>query len=81
MAEGLVDAAIVRRAAPTGRFDSALVGIERRVTAFPAEDRWAGRRKIRSDAPAVEVRLVWHRGEHTPAIAKLRRMLTELYAA
>lgn len=153
LAEGLVDAAIVRRPAPTGRFDSALVGLERRVTGFPAEDSWAGRRRVRmadfsgrrlivdtkagtttpdlwpedqrptfaaevdsvdawldaitagtgvgvsaeatahqhqragvlyrviSDAPPVEVRLVWHRGEHTPAIAELRRMLTELYSA
>lgn len=152
LAEGLVDAAIVRTTPAPARFDSALVGVERRVAGFPAEDRWAARRRIRmadfagrpllvdtragtttpalwpeaqrpafaaevdsvdawrdaitagvgigvsaeatahqhqragvlyrviSDAPPVEVRLVWHRGEHSAAIAALQRLLTELYA-
>lgn len=152
LAEGLVDAAIARTTPPGGRFDSALLGVERRVASFPAEDPWASRRRIRmadfagrpllvdsragttapelwpaeqrpefaaevdsvdawldaitagvgvgvsseatahqhqrtgvlyrviSDAPPVQVRLVWHRGEHTPVIAALQRLLTELYA-
>lgn len=152
LAEGLVDAAIMRTPPPKGRFDSALVGLERRVASFPAEDPWASRRRLRmadftgravlvdsragttspalwpaeqrpdtaaevdsvdawldaiaagvgigvsseatahqhrragvlyrviSDAPPVQVRLVWHRGEHSRSIAALQRLLTELYA-
>ncbi|KUG58089.1 LysR family transcriptional regulator [Nesterenkonia jeotgali] len=152
LSEGLVDAAIVRTPPPQGRFDSALVGLERRVASFPAEDPWASRRRLRmadftdravlvdsqsgttspalwpaeqrpdtaaevdsvdawldaitagvgigvsseatahqhqragvlyrviSDAPPVQVRLVWHRGEHSQTIAALQRLLTELYA-
>lgn len=36
--------------------------------------------RVISDAPPVQVRLGWHRGEHSQAIAALQRLLTELYA-
>ncbi|MFT3876222.1 MAG: LysR family transcriptional regulator [Propioniciclava sp.] len=47
LAEGLCDVAIVRRPVDERRFESAIVGLERRLVAFPADDaQWARRRQI-----------------------------------
>jgi DNA-binding transcriptional LysR family regulator len=47
LAEGLCDLAVLRTAAGSTRFASAVVGHERRVCALPADDPWARRRSIR----------------------------------
>lgn len=48
LAEGRCDVAIFRREADDPRFDSVVVGLERRMAAFPADDeRWRGRRQLR----------------------------------
>ncbi|MGO2113311.1 MAG: LysR family transcriptional regulator [Pseudoclavibacter sp.] len=48
LAEGKSDAAIVRRPVDERRFDSVVVGLERRFAAFAADDRmWARRRQLR----------------------------------
>jgi DNA-binding transcriptional LysR family regulator len=47
LAEGLCDLAVLRTAAGSTRFASAVVGQERRVCALPADDPWARRRSIR----------------------------------
>lgn len=47
LSEGLCDVAIVRRPIDGHRFDSVVVGLERRVVAFAADDsQWARRRQI-----------------------------------
>lgn len=47
LAEGLCDVAIVRRSLDEERFDSVIVGLERRVVAFPSDDAlWARRRQL-----------------------------------
>src|SRR5580692_9520609 len=47
LAEGLCDIAVLRTAADGKRFDSAVVGLERRYCALAADDPWARRRSIR----------------------------------
>ncbi|MEZ5085239.1 MAG: LysR family transcriptional regulator [Tessaracoccus sp.] len=47
LAEGLCDVAIVRRPVDERRFDSVVVGLERRLVAFAADDpQWARRRQL-----------------------------------
>ncbi len=47
LAEGLCDVAFVRTPVDAKRFDSVVVGLERRLVAFAADDReWARRRKL-----------------------------------
>ncbi|WP_256839881.1 LysR family transcriptional regulator [Ornithinimicrobium faecis] len=47
LAEGLCDVAIVRRPVEDTRFDSVVVGLERRLAAFAADDpQWARRRSL-----------------------------------
>lgn len=47
LAEGLCDVAIVRRPLEDGRFDSVVVGLERRLVTFAADDpQWARRRSL-----------------------------------
>jgi len=47
LAEGLCDIAVLRTAADSKRFASAIVGHERRYCALAADDPWARRRSIR----------------------------------
>ncbi len=49
LAEGLCDIAVLRTAADSKRFASAVVGHERRYCALAADDPWARRRSIRLD--------------------------------
>lgn len=47
LTEGLCDVAIVRRAVDDRRFDSVVVGLERRLVAFASDDpQWARRRQL-----------------------------------
>lgn len=47
LAEGLCDVAIVRKPADDKRFDSLVVGLERRLAAFASDDpQWARRRQL-----------------------------------
>jgi DNA-binding transcriptional LysR family regulator len=47
LAEGLCDVAIVRRPVDERRFESVIVGLERRLVAFAADDpQWARRRQV-----------------------------------
>lgn len=47
LAEGLCDVAIVRRALPESGFESVVVGLERRLVAFAADDpQWSRRRQV-----------------------------------
>ena len=47
LAEGLCDVAIVRRPVDDKRFDSVVVGLERRLVAFASDDpQWARRRRV-----------------------------------
>jgi DNA-binding transcriptional LysR family regulator len=47
LAEGACDLAVVRVELDPRRFDSALVGVERRLCAMAADDPWARRRSVR----------------------------------
>ncbi len=47
LAEGLCDLAVLRTAADSNRFTSAVVGYERRYCALAADDPWARRRSIK----------------------------------
>jgi len=47
LAEGLCDIAVLRTPSDGRRFESAVVGHERRYCALAADDPWAGRRSIR----------------------------------
>jgi DNA-binding transcriptional LysR family regulator len=47
LAEGTCDIAVVRTAPDEARFESAVVGLERRYCALAADDPWARRRSIR----------------------------------
>jgi DNA-binding transcriptional LysR family regulator len=46
LAEGLCDVAVLRGPPPGGRFESAVVGSERRCLAVAADDPWARRRSV-----------------------------------
>lgn len=47
LAEGMCDIAVLRTARPSGRYDSAVVGLERRYCVLAADDQWARRRSVR----------------------------------
>ncbi len=47
LGEGLVDAAVLRTAPSSPRFESMLIGTERRVTAFAEDDAWTEKPAIR----------------------------------
>jgi len=47
LAEGLCDIAVLRTPVDSRRFESAIVGYERRYCALAADDPWAGRRSVR----------------------------------
>jgi DNA-binding transcriptional LysR family regulator len=47
LAEGACDIAVVRTPPDEGRFDGAVVGLERRYCAMAADDPWARRRSVR----------------------------------
>jgi DNA-binding transcriptional LysR family regulator len=47
LAEGLCDIAVLRATATDGRYDSTVVGHERRYCVLAADDPWAGRRSVR----------------------------------
>lgn len=50
LAEGLCDVAVLRREVDDKRFDSVVVGLERRLVAFAADDpQWSRRRQLRMD--------------------------------
>ena len=78
LAEGLCDIAIVRRPVDERRFQSVIVGLERRLVAFAADDPlWARRRQVtmaeiaertviidpRTGATTEEL---WHATDHAP---------------
>lgn len=46
VAEGSADVALVRIPAPEARFETAVVGVERRLCALAADDPWARRRSL-----------------------------------
>jgi DNA-binding transcriptional LysR family regulator len=47
LAEGLCDSAVTRRALDDARFESVVVGLERRLVAFPSDDpEWQRRRQL-----------------------------------
>src|ERR1700722_10586753 len=47
LAEGMCDIAVLRTAVPSGRYDGAVVGLERRYCVLAADDPWARRRSVR----------------------------------
>ena len=50
LADGLCDVAVLRREVDDKRFDSVVVGLERRLVAFAADDpQWSRRRQLRMD--------------------------------
>jgi DNA-binding transcriptional LysR family regulator len=67
LAEGLCDIAVLRTAADSKRFTSAVVGYEQRYCALAADDPWARRRSIRLDEIPQRTLLVDRRtGTTTP---------------
>src|SRR5215469_3069492 len=67
LAEGLCDVAVLRTAADSKRFASAIVGYERRYCALAADDPWARRRSIRLDELPQRTLLIDQRsGTTTP---------------
>jgi DNA-binding transcriptional LysR family regulator len=69
LAEGLCDIAVLRTAADSRRFASAVVGYERRYCALAADDPWARRRSIRLDEMTQRTVLIDHRtGTTTPEL-------------
>ena len=58
LAEGLCDLAVVRAAFDERRFDSAVVGRERRYCALAADDPWARRRSISLDEAGTRTLLL-----------------------
>ncbi|MBO1901282.1 LysR family transcriptional regulator [Leucobacter weissii] len=78
LAEGRCDAAILRVAPDASRFDSVVVGLERRLAAFPADDpdwgrrrtlrlrEFAGRTVLTDPRTGTTSQILWH-GEHAPA--------------
>lgn len=78
LAEGLCDVAITRRPIDDARFDSVVVGLERRLVAFASDDPlWSRRRQIRMDEIAERTVIIDPRvgnttidlwdADHTPA--------------
>jgi DNA-binding transcriptional LysR family regulator len=69
LAEGTCDLAVVRRPVDDRRFDSAIVGLERRLCALAADDALAKRRSIRLADLSDRVLLVDRRtGTTTPEL-------------
>jgi DNA-binding transcriptional LysR family regulator len=69
LAEGACDLAVVRVLPDPRRFDSALVGLERRLCAVAADDPWARRRSLRMAEIAGRTLLVDRRtGTTTPEL-------------
>jgi len=69
LAEGLCDIAVLRTAADSTRFASAIVGHERRYCALAADDPWARRRSIRLDEIPQRTLLIDRRtGTTTPSL-------------
>ncbi len=67
LAEGLCDIAVLRTPADSRRFDSAIVGQERRYCALAADDPWAGRRSISlSEIPQRTLLVDRRTGSTTP---------------
>jgi len=67
LAEGLCDIAVLRTAAGSKQFASAIVGYERRYCALAADDPWARRRSIRMDEIPQRTLLIDRRtGTTTP---------------
>jgi DNA-binding transcriptional LysR family regulator len=78
LAEGLCDVAIVRRPIDEKRFDSVVVGLERRLVAFASDDpQWSRRRQlsmaeIADRTVVIDPRVgttsseLWHGAEHQP---------------
>ena len=59
LAEGLCDVAIVRRGVDDKRFDSVVVGLERRLVAFASDDpQWARRRQLSMNEIADRVVII-----------------------
>ena len=59
LAEGLCDVAIVRRGVDDKRFDSVVVGLERRLVAFASDDpQWARRRQLSMNEIAERVVII-----------------------
>jgi DNA-binding transcriptional LysR family regulator len=78
LAEGRCDVAIVRRPVDEKRFDSLVVGLERRLVAFASDDpQWSRRRQLSMAEIAdrtviIDVRVgttssqLWHGADHPP---------------
>jgi DNA-binding transcriptional LysR family regulator len=67
LAEGLCDLAVLRTAADSKQFASAIVGYERRYCALAADDPWARRRSVRlADVPQRTVLIDRRTGTTTP---------------
>lgn len=78
LAEGLCDVAIIRRHVEDARFESVVVGLERRLVAFASDDpEWARRRQVSmaeiSDRTVLIDRRsgtttgeLWHDSDHAP---------------
>src|SRR5262249_50200730 len=67
LAEGLCDLAVLRTAADSNRFASAIVGHERRYCALAADDPWARRRSIKlREVPQRTVLIDRRTGTTTP---------------
>lgn len=66
LAEGLSDVAVVRRSVDEKRFDAVVVGLERRLVAFAADDpRWSRRRRLSMDEIATRTVIFDTRGGTT----------------
>jgi DNA-binding transcriptional LysR family regulator len=69
LAEGLCDLAVLRTAADSNRFASAVVGYERRYCALAADDPWARRRSIKLHEVPQRTLLIDRRtGTTTPGL-------------
>jgi len=67
LAEGLCDIAVLRTPVDSRRFESAIVGYERRYCALAADDPWAGRRSVRlSEIPERTLLVDRRTGTTTP---------------
>jgi len=67
LAEGLCDIAVQRTPVDSRRFESAIVGYERRYCALAADDPWAGRRSVRlSEIPERTLLVDRRTGTTTP---------------
>jgi DNA-binding transcriptional LysR family regulator len=67
LAEGLCDIAVLRTPVDGRRFESAIVGYEKRYCALAADDPWAGRRSVRlSEIPGRTLLVDRRTGTTTP---------------